>query len=197
MKLQFGIRALTVAVVVCAVLAFASKRYYESLPGPRIPRGTDPALAAAVIDAFEDPNVDYKAMYPGWAFVRHSSALNRIATFGDDAIPVLLANLHNNDQVFRLQVYETLSMLNAKSAIPSHLGALRHDDCVDDAFIVCKLAELTKHPDGYRFYRGWHDAETRREGAEAYRTWYDEYCQSQSRSQNDGLNLTFRTSEKP
>jgi len=175
MKLQFGLRTLAALVAACAVVVFGAKHYYDSLPGPLIPYGTDRELASAVGDAFENPPIDYKAIRPGGAAVVPSPAMKRVVAFGDEAIPVLVANLGNRDEIMRFQVYEMLAMLDAKSAVPELIDSLRYDDGADDWFIVAKLSQITDHPEGYRFYRQWWRTDIQKEATETYRRWYVEH----------------------
>lgn len=171
MKPQFTLHTITALVAAFAVVAFVAKRCYDSLPGPLIPIGTANELVIAIRDVFENPSTTWESSRPGWSTVAPTPAMKRVVAFGDEAIPVLLANLHNRNQVMRFQTYEMLGMLDAKSTVPALIDSLYYDDGTDDAFIVAKLAEITDHPDGYRFYRKWFDANTQKEATETYRRW--------------------------
>ncbi len=97
--------------------------------------------------------------------------MDAIVALGDSAVPVLVANLHNDDKNMRLKCIAMLSMLDAEDAVPAMVDALRYDDDTDDWFLVAKLAEITDHPDGDKYYRFWFSPDIQQEATIAYRNW--------------------------
>jgi hypothetical protein len=190
-KFQFGLRTYAVTVAVCAVLALAGMRYYDSLTGPRIPLGTDPKLSAAMHDAFENPPDDYIAAMPGWPNCTPTQAMRDITAYGDEAIPVLVANLHNHDVYFRLQTYLMLSMIDAKSAVPDLIRALENSEDSDSAILIATLTDITGHPDGYGYYR-WYDDERKPEAIEMFREWYSNHSRRHGEKQNNRVHRRTR-----
>ncbi|MEM6468788.1 MAG: hypothetical protein AAF802_04410 [Planctomycetota bacterium] len=169
-RIQLSLRFFAAAVLICAALAFEGKRYYETLPGPDVPFGTDPKLSAAMHEAFENPPDDYNAAMPGWPHCTPTQAMKDITAFGDEAIPVLVANLNNRDVWMRRQTYLMLSMIDAKSAVPDLIRALENSKRPDSALLIATLTEITEHPDGYGYYRWYHD-ERKAEAIEMFREW--------------------------
>ncbi len=164
--------------VVCAMvglLAIGCGWYFLSRPGPTIPFGTRPELRKALQDAFVTKPPGGRASRPGWAYLEFSEPMERIESFGNEALPALVANLNNRDKLMRLQAIELLGRLDAEVAVPPLLAALRYDDETEDWFIIAKLAEITDHPKGYEYYRRWFSLEVQREATQAYRNWYAAY----------------------
>lgn len=125
-----------------------------------------------MIDAHNTPIVEARATRPGWAYVGYTEPMTRIAKFGDDAVPVLIANIDN--KVLKLQILQLLGDLRAKEAVPILLARLEMKDSANDVFIIAKLAEITEHPEGYGFYRRWFDEGVQQRAVVEYRKWWAE-----------------------
>ena len=167
---QFRLRTLFFAMAAVAVLVAVGVWLHPPSNRLYFPPGTPTELRRAVIDAYETPITEGKASRPGWAYIGYTEPMSRIAEFGDDAIPVLLANIDNSK--LRLQILQLLGDLRAKEAVPILLDRLEMKDSANDVFIIAKLAEITDHPSGYSFYRRWFDEDVRREALAEYRKWW-------------------------
>ena len=163
----------SIAAFLLLALAFVATLLYLSAPGPSIPFGTNSELAAAMWDSYKNPPTDYWSYRPGWTGITPTPSMLKIESFGADAIPVLIANINNKNEMMRLQSIELLGTLRAEAAVPALIDALRYDDGLDDAFIIANLANITDHPRGYEFYRGWFDEKKQLAATAAYREWWD------------------------
>ena len=169
---RFHLRTLFAAVTLLAGLLAVWLHYFPPSNRLRFPRNTPKDLRQAVIDAYNTPITEARADRPGWANVGYTEPMTRIAKFGDDAVPALIANIDN--RVLRLQILQLLGDLHAKKAVPVLLDRLEMEDSANDVFIVAKLAEITEHPEGYGFYRRWFDEAVQQRAVATYRKWWAE-----------------------
>lgn len=182
---RFSLRLMFVVVTLLAVACGVVVPWLPRQPRLQIPRGTNPQLAQAFREAWVTPPPRYLAMRPGWADVEYSEPMQRIVAFKQEAVPVLIANLESGE--FQLQVIQMLGDLKAAAAVPALVDQLevlekgpefddrRGDDVFDEftqSLLLAKLADITGHPDGHRFYRSGFSSGVRQQAVAAYRQWH-------------------------
>lgn len=181
---RFSLRTLFLVVAVAAIICGVVTLVIPKPARLQIPRGTPPKLAAAFRDAWVTPPPGYIAMRPGWASVEYSEPMQRIVAFKQEAVPVLVANLEGEE--FRLQVIQMLGDLKATAAVPALVDRLEDlergpefDDLERDnldeftqSLLLAKLADITDHPEGGRFYRHGFSSGVRQQAVAAYRQWF-------------------------
>ena len=138
-----------------------------------IPAGTDVRVMRSLLGLQDAPPGGCSSMRPGWTTLFYSDPMTELAALEDEAVTALLANIHVHS--LEMEIIQLLGDLRVKQAVPLLLDRLWMQDSVHDWLIIAKLAEITEHPDGYRFHRRWFDQQTRLAAVKAYRDWWAAY----------------------
>ena len=138
-----------------------------------IPKGTDERVKAALRKLKDSPKVGISSGRPGWTAVSYTEPMKQLSALGKLAVPALLANVNN--YAIGMPIIQLLGDMKVKQAVPLLLDRLWMQDGPHDSLIIATLAEITEHPDGYRFHRHWFDKKTQEAAVRAYRDWWVKY----------------------
>jgi hypothetical protein len=138
-----------------------------------IPEGTDDRVKACLRKLRDSREFGISSCRPGWTAIDYTEPMKQFSALGQLAVPTLLANLNN--YAIEMPVIQLLGDMKVKQAVPLLLDRLWMEDDPHDSLIIAKVAEITGHPDGYRFHRCWFDKQVQEAAVKAYRDWWGKY----------------------